>query len=62
VASTGSIRKTANVGAVKPPRSDITRMVSDHKIDNHRIFITGLSAGGVMTSVMLASYPFPEQH
>jgi len=37
-------------------------MVSDHKIDNHRIFITGLSAGGVMTSVMLASYPFPEQH
>jgi poly(hydroxyalkanoate) depolymerase family esterase len=32
-------------------------MVSDHKIDKHRIFVTGLSAGGAMTSVMLASYP-----
>jgi hypothetical protein len=35
----------------------IARMVSEHKIDPHRIFITGLSAGGAMTSVMLAAYP-----
>lgn len=38
-------------------RQMIARMVSDHKIDKHRIFITGLSAGGAMTSVMLAAYP-----
>jgi poly(hydroxyalkanoate) depolymerase family esterase len=38
-------------------RQMIARMVSDHKIDKHRIFITGLSAGGAMTSVMLATYP-----
>jgi poly(hydroxyalkanoate) depolymerase family esterase len=38
-------------------REMITRTVSDHKIDNRRIFATGLSAGGAMTSIMLASYP-----
>lgn len=38
-------------------RQMIARMVSEHKIDKHRIFITGLSAGGAMTSVMLATYP-----
>jgi poly(hydroxyalkanoate) depolymerase family esterase len=35
----------------------IARMVDEHKIDAHRIYITGLSAGGAMTSVMLATYP-----
>jgi poly(hydroxyalkanoate) depolymerase family esterase len=38
-------------------RQMIARMVSQHRIDKHRIFITGLSAGGAMTSVMLATYP-----
>jgi len=38
-------------------RQMIARMVGDHKIDPHRIFVTGLSAGGAMTSVMLAAYP-----
>ena len=38
-------------------RQMIARMVTDHKIDKHRIFVTGLSAGGAMTSVMLATYP-----
>jgi poly(hydroxyalkanoate) depolymerase family esterase len=38
-------------------RQMIARMVGDHKIDQHRIFVTGLSAGGAMTSVMLATYP-----
>jgi len=38
-------------------RQMIARMVDDHHIDRKRIFVTGLSAGGAMTSVMLASYP-----
>lgn len=38
-------------------RQMIARMVRDHSIDSDRIFITGLSAGGAMTSVMLATYP-----
>ena len=44
-------------GEASSIRQMITRMVRDHKIDKHRIFVTGLSAGGAMTSVMLASYP-----
>jgi feruloyl esterase len=35
----------------------IEKSVVDHGIDRRRIFITGLSAGGAMTSVMLACYP-----
>ena len=38
-------------------RQMIARMVDDCKIDERRIFITGLSAGGAMTSVMLATHP-----
>ena len=44
-------------GEARSIRQMIARMVDDHRIDPHRIFITGLSAGGAMTSVMLATYP-----
>ncbi|KZE09209.1 MULTISPECIES: extracellular catalytic domain type 1 short-chain-length polyhydroxyalkanoate depolymerase [Sphingomonas] len=35
----------------------IEHMVATHAIDPARIFITGLSAGGAMTAVMLATWP-----
>ena len=38
-------------------RQMIAATVAAYDIDPSRIFVTGLSAGGAMTSVMLASYP-----
>jgi feruloyl esterase len=38
-------------------RHMVERMIVDHGIDRNRVFVTGLSAGGAMTSVMLATYP-----
>jgi poly(hydroxyalkanoate) depolymerase family esterase len=38
-------------------RQMIARMVGEHKISAQRVFVTGISAGGAMTSVMLATYP-----
>jgi poly(hydroxyalkanoate) depolymerase family esterase len=35
----------------------IDRMKAEHGIDPNRIFVTGLSAGGGMTAVMMAAYP-----
>jgi poly(hydroxyalkanoate) depolymerase family esterase len=38
-------------------RNMIMRMVAIHGINRRSIYVTGLSAGGAMTSVMLATYP-----
>jgi poly(hydroxyalkanoate) depolymerase family esterase len=35
----------------------VRKMVEIHGLDRRRVFVTGLSAGGAMTSVMLATYP-----
>lgn len=38
-------------------RQMVERAVRDHGIDRSKIFVTGLSAGGAMTTAMLATYP-----
>jgi poly(hydroxyalkanoate) depolymerase family esterase len=48
---------TRNSGEACSISQMIARMVDEHEIDPHRIYVTGLSAGGAMTSVMLATYP-----
>jgi feruloyl esterase len=48
---------TRGKGEAGSIRNMIERMVVDLNIDRDRIFVTGLSAGGAMTNVMLATYP-----
>jgi poly(hydroxyalkanoate) depolymerase family esterase len=48
---------TRDHGEACSVRQMVARMIEDHGIDARRIFVTGLSAGGAMTSVMLATYP-----
>ena len=38
-------------------RQMVERAIIDYGIDCRRVFVTGLSAGGAMTNVMLATYP-----
>lgn len=44
-------------GEARSIRQMIDHMVVNHGLDQRRVFINGLSAGGAMTSVMLATYP-----
>lgn len=38
-------------------RQMVEKMVGDHRINANRVHVTGLSAGGAMTAVMMAAYP-----
>ncbi|WGR94488.1 PHB depolymerase family esterase [Bradyrhizobium sp. ISRA443] len=44
-------------GEARSIRQMIAHMVSTHQVDPRRVYVTGLSAGGAMASVMLATYP-----
>ena len=46
-----------NGGEALSIRQMIGALVSRHAIDPTRVFVTGLSAGGAMANVMLATYP-----
>jgi poly(hydroxyalkanoate) depolymerase family esterase len=48
---------TRGRGEAASIRSMIDEIAKKHEVDQKRIFITGLSAGGAMASVMLATYP-----
>lgn len=45
------------LGEVASIRNMVDRCQRDQALDHRRIYITGLSAGGAMTSAMLACYP-----
>jgi feruloyl esterase len=48
---------TRDRGEALSIRQMIEHMAAAHGLDRGRIYVTGLSAGGAMTSVMLATYP-----
>ncbi|MFD1786169.1 alpha/beta hydrolase family esterase [Sphingomonas floccifaciens] len=51
----GDVRRGS--GEALSIRNMIAEMVERHAIDPARVYVTGLSAGGAMASVMLAAYP-----
>ncbi len=48
---------TRGQGEVESIRQMIDSLLAERRLDRRRVFITGLSAGGAMTSAMLATYP-----
>lgn len=44
-------------GEASSIRQMIERAIADFGVDRRRVYVTGLSAGGAMASVMLATYP-----
>ncbi|CAN5426612.1 PHB depolymerase family esterase [soil metagenome] len=53
--SPGDIRREE--GEARSIAEMVAAMIARHPIDPRRVFVTGLSAGGAMTAVMLATYP-----
>lgn len=53
--SPGDNRRDA--GEALSIRQMVAAVTARHELDPARVFVTGLSAGGAMTSVMLAAYP-----
>ena len=51
----GDIKR--NQGEPLSIKQMVDKMKTNHSIDPKRIYVTGLSAGGAMTAVMLAAYP-----
>ncbi len=48
---------TRDRGEAASIRQMIEVMLADGRLDRNKVFVTGLSAGGAMTNVMLAAYP-----
>lgn len=48
---------TREQGEASSIRQMIERVIVDFGVDRRRVYVTGLSAGGAMASVMLATYP-----
>ncbi|MBV8771013.1 MAG: PHB depolymerase family esterase [Deltaproteobacteria bacterium] len=48
---------TRDSGEALSIKQMVDRMKGDYAVDARRVFVTGLSAGGAMTSIMLATYP-----
>jgi feruloyl esterase len=46
-----------NRGEAHSIRQMVEHALQQHNVDRSRVFVTGLSAGGAMTSTMLATYP-----
>ena len=51
----GDIRR--GVGEVASIAQMVEAMIIAHEVDRDHVFVTGLSAGGAMTSALLAAYP-----
>lgn len=46
-----------DLGEVRSIRQMIDHAIATYGLDRHRVFVTGLSAGGAMASTLLAAYP-----
>ncbi len=52
-----SVDTTRGQGETLSIKQMVDRMIADHGIAASRVYVTGLSAGGAMTSTLLAAYP-----